>query len=58
MTGDEISPSKDFLQKQNGSFLAGECPLYVVHTYMRSFVHPPRPKNHIVNLSWPWLAGL
>ena len=29
MTGDEISPSKDFLQKQNGSFLAGECALYV-----------------------------
>jgi hypothetical protein len=28
MTGDEISPSKDFLQKQNGRFLARECPLY------------------------------
>ena len=24
MTGDEISPYKDFLQKQNGRFLAGE----------------------------------
>ena len=27
MAGDEISPSKDFLQKQNGRFLAGECAL-------------------------------
>ena len=30
MTGDEISPYKDFLQKQNGRFLAGECALYVI----------------------------
>ena len=28
MTGDEISPYKDFFQKQNGRFLAGECALY------------------------------
>jgi hypothetical protein len=28
MTGDEISPYKDFSQKQNGRFLARECPLY------------------------------
>ena len=28
MTGDEISPYKDFLQKQNGRFPAGECALY------------------------------